>query len=301
MEMTLVHDVVVGLDGSVESSTALRWAVGALPELTRIHAVHVIRPGEELARDAVLSDSLLLRRRRETDLAECWLTPARGSGLDVRPVVREGKVAAVLMDVADEVGADVIVVGHHATARVGPRLIGRVARDLLRHAVRPVIVVPETWCPETDRNEPVVVGVGVARGTRAAIRWALEHTEADAVGLTLVHALGHRSIFRPDGLLDVLAFHLDPSVLPNWVEDDLTELAERIRDESGLEEVPMAVSVLPGRIGSVLVEAGRAASLLVIGRGEPGFVRQHAIAPFLRRALFEAPCPIAVVPAGEES
>ncbi len=301
MEMTLVQDVVVGLDGSTESSAALCFAVAVLPERTRLHAVHVIRPVEELARDAVLSDSVRDRHRREADLADCWLAPARESGLDVRPRVSEGAIADTLMAVADEVGADAIVVGHHARAHVGPGLVGAVTGDLLHHAERPVIMVPDSWRADDARSHPVVVGVGVARGTRAAIRWALGHTDVGTVGLSLVHALGPRSVFRPDGLLDVIAYHIDPSVLSEWIENDLTELAEEVREESGADDVSMSVTVSRGRTGQVLVEAGRTASLLVIGRGEPAFVRRHTIAPFLRHAIVDAPCPIAVIPAGEES
>lgn len=97
----------------------------------------------------------------------------------------------------------------------------------------------------------------------------------------------------------MLAYHLDPSVIPNWVEQDLLDLANDLRGRAGAN-VDVAVSVRPGRIGARLVEAGATASMLVIGRGEPPFIRNHAIAPHLRHAIVHAPCPIVVVPAGPE-
>jgi nucleotide-binding universal stress UspA family protein len=119
-------------------------------------------------------------------------------------------------------------------------------------------------------------------------------------GLSLVHAHGPRTVFRPDGVLDVLAYHLDPGVLPSWVEADLLELAEQVRDAAGVD-VDLRLVVRPGRTGPTLVEAGEGAQLLVVGRGEPPFVRRHALAPYLRHALVHASCPVAVVPAPETS
>lgn len=299
MNASLLPVVVVGLDGSPESEVALRWAASQAAPDGRLHAVHAVHPADALARDAVLADSVRDQHRRESELDEEWLAPVRTSDLELHPEVREGAAATVLLDVAEETDADVIVVGHHPSARFGPRLVGHVTSELLRHAHLPVVIVPSSWVPDGDPDAPVVVGVGVSSGTRAALAWTLAHTDLTAGGLSLVHALGRRSMFRQGGLLDLLAYHLDPSVLPGWVEADLTELAEQACRDAGLDDVDVLVSVDSGRTGVVLAEAGRSARLLVIGRGEPPFVRRHTIAPYLRHALVNATCPIAVVPADD--
>jgi nucleotide-binding universal stress UspA family protein len=290
-----MNDLVVGVDGSREAAAAIGWAAAALVPGGRLHAVHVLAPAEELALDAVLGDSVTMRHHRERELADVWLAPVRDTGVDVRESVVEGAVSGCLLDVAADVGADAVVVGHHGRARVGPQVVGHVTGDLLHHSSLPVVVVPEGWDPESATGVPVAVGVGVAEPTRAAIRWAMKRAGVTGSGLLLVHALGHRSLFRSNGLLDVLAFHLDPTVIPGWVEEDLLALAEEIRAETG-ESVEMTISVDPGRIGARLVEAGERARLLVIGRGEPPLLRRHVLAPYLHHAIVHAPCPIAVVP-----
>lgn len=298
MNMSLVRDAVIGLDGSPESTVALRWLATQMPSGGCVHAVHAVHPVDALARDAVLGDSVGDLHRRERELIDEWLAPLAGSAIDVRHELREGDAPDVLLEVAAEVEADAVVVGHHPHARLGPQLVGHVTRELLRHSPVPVVIVPSSWEP-VDEDAPVVVGVGVSSGTRAAIAWALEHADLGAGGLSLVHAFGRRSMFRQGGFLDLIAYHLDPSVLSDWVESDLTELAEQMSRESGRDAVELSVSVTSGRTGAVLAEAGRGARLLVIGRGEPPFVRRHAIAPYLRHALLNATCPIAVVPAAE--
>lgn len=294
----VMDDLVVGLDGSTESSTALGWAAAALVPGGRLHAVHAIGPAGELALDAALGDSVALRHRLEQELTETWLAPVADRDIDVRPVVVERGVADGLLAVADEVDADGVVVGHHPESRFGPQVVGHVTADLLHHSHRAVIVVPRDWDAGSAEGLPVAVGVGVSEPTRVAIAWAMSRAGATGSGLFLVHALGHRSLFRKDGFFDVLAYHLDPKVIPDWVEEDLAALALEIQQQTG-EDVEMTLSVDPGRIGARLVEAGERARLLVIGRGEPPFLRRRVMAPYLHHALAHAPCPIAVVPVDE--
>ena len=306
-------ELVVGLDGSAASAAALRWAVTQLDVQGvgvqgvgvegvgvegRVHAAHAVAPAEELALDAALGDSVRLLHHRETELCEQWIpTAVPGEPGDrVEAVVREGSVAGALLRLGDEVGADAIVVGHHARSRHGPRVVGHVTATLLRTAERPVVIVPLDWDPAHTCDRPVAVGVGTSRGTEAALRWTLTHPGLVRNGLLLVHAYGPRSIFRPEGWLDVLAYHLDPTVLTEWVEEDLLDLARRLQTETGTN-VSVTVSVQPGRTGPRLVEAGEAAGMLVIGRAEPPFIRSRTIAPYLRHAIVHSPCPVVVVPA----
>lgn len=284
--------VVVGLDGSSASITALRWATTQVSPRGRVHAVHVVVPSEaSRAADAAAS--------ARSSLREVWIPTAVDDSSCVTPSVRTGDVAEELLRCAAEVGARFVVVGHRARSHLGAQLVGHVTAALLHAADRPIVIVPFDWTPAHTDGRPVAVGVGVSKGTLSALRWTMEHPQYCENGMILAHARGPRSVFRADGWLDVLAYHLDPTVLPSWLEQDLLELAEQIRAETGAD-VDVAVSVHPGRTGARLVEAGGAASLLVVGRGEPPFVRTRTIAPYLRHAIVHAPCPIVVVPAAEE-
>jgi nucleotide-binding universal stress UspA family protein len=271
-------DLVVGLDGSSASAAALRWAVDQIVPGRHVHAACVAAPGE-------------------APIDESWIADALGgaSAAALEVVFREGSVADELSALADEVGADAIVVGHHSHPRHGPGVVGQVTAKLLHRADRPLVVVPREWDPATTGDRPVAVGVGVSRGTEAALCWALQRPDLASRGLLLVHAYGPRSLFRPEGWLDVLAYHLDPQVLSTWVEQELLELAGQLQAEFGTD-AEVSVSVRPGRAGARLVEAGASASLLVIGRSEPAFVRAHVLASYLRHAIVHAPCPVVVVP-----
>lgn len=66
------------------------------------------------------------------------------AGFDARLEIRTGgqDVAKLLADVADDVGADLIVVGTHGRGGVAAAIVGSVARRLCHTSHRPVLVVP---------------------------------------------------------------------------------------------------------------------------------------------------------------
>lgn len=271
MEAGGLRDLVVGVDGSGEAALALRWAVEAVASGGRVHAVSV-------------ADEHGPPRRPEATAAT------------VEPVVVEGAdVDRALLDVAADRHADAIVVGHRPQARLGMQVVGHVTAGLIHASPVPVVVVPEGWDAARDARSPIVVGVGVSAATRPAVAWAMRRAEDTGCELHLVHALGPRSWFRPDGLLDLLAYHIDPAMRSAWIAEDIDALAEEIREQTG-RAVAASVSVEHGPTGHRLVEAGQRASLLVIGRGEPAFVKRRVMAPYLRHAILNATCPVAVVP-----
>lgn len=303
-----LQQLVVGVDGSEESAAALRWASESLAPGGRLHAVHTVSFAAELAVDAVLGDSVGLRHRRESDLASAWIASVADADVTLTTEVVEGGVAESLLVSAAQLDADAVVLGHHPHTRFGPQMVGHVTADVLRHARRPVVVIPSGWVAgegdsgDRDRHDgdeaPIVVGVGVAAATRVALTWATRQARATGAGISLVHALGPRSLFRQDGLLDVLAYHIDQTMVAQWVEEDLLEMADRICEAAG-DGVELTIDVRPGRIGPRLVEAGAGARLLVIGREGHAFSR-YSMASYLRHAIRHATCPVVVVPVAEQ-
>lgn len=64
----------------------------------------------------------------------------RASGSLMSSVLREGPSAKVVLDVADERRADLIVVGTHGREGVRRALLGSVAEEIVRRSDRPVLV-----------------------------------------------------------------------------------------------------------------------------------------------------------------
>jgi nucleotide-binding universal stress UspA family protein len=82
--------------------------------------------------------------RNARELAEAGAKRAREAGLAAAPrtAERDGTLAAAILDVADEVEADVIVLGTRGLSGVKSLLLGSVSHAVLQDADRPVMVVP---------------------------------------------------------------------------------------------------------------------------------------------------------------
>jgi nucleotide-binding universal stress UspA family protein len=139
-----MQHIVVGVDGSNASRSALRWAVehartcGARVQV--IHAWTVPDVGADpLAAMIVAADELEEHARRELHLV---VDDADEAGLVApieRTLVRDDPGHA-LLDAAK--GADLLVVGSRGLGAAGDAALGSVAHTVIRDAPCPVVVVP---------------------------------------------------------------------------------------------------------------------------------------------------------------
>jgi nucleotide-binding universal stress UspA family protein len=156
--------VVVGVDGSAGSVAAIRLALeearlrGAA--LRAVHAwsmpVYVGAPEPFLlefpTRTPPVEDALVgLERRARRILDDAIATALDGSepGVEIEPVVVEGRAAEALVDAAKD--ADLLVVGARGHGGFRGLLLGSVSEQVAHHATCPVLIVPR---PEgEDRGE----------------------------------------------------------------------------------------------------------------------------------------------------
>jgi nucleotide-binding universal stress UspA family protein len=159
MSVPAVRRLTVGVDGSVESVVALRWACReAALRGAEVHAVHV---REELchslasyavplpsAAEDVSIDINDIVRTVQADIAP---------GVQVRVEEVDGLPARVLLDRG--AGADMLVLGTAGDAPGGLRSAGPVIRACLRRAPCPVVVISAAQDP-MQRREPAVAAGG---------------------------------------------------------------------------------------------------------------------------------------------
>jgi nucleotide-binding universal stress UspA family protein len=143
--MDSMNKIVVGVDGSPESLTALAWAYDeaalAGAELDVVHAWHYPYPvSEESPRE--------VRKPMEADAArelEDSLASLAGSGrcgtVRVRSHLYEAAPVDALLEEGDD--ADLIVVGCRGRGGLRSRLLGSVSRTTVQHARCPVAVIRE--------------------------------------------------------------------------------------------------------------------------------------------------------------
>jgi nucleotide-binding universal stress UspA family protein len=288
--MTAARRIVVGLDGSGESRSALRWAVAEAEmwdaELDVVHAwdlpFAIIPPPINLAYQA---DVEALERAAGALLdveVEAVRVHAGPTPRQIEKIVVRDTASRALLETAK--GADLLVVGSRGRGGFGGLLLGSVSNQCVHHAPCPVTVVRETL--DSSRRARLVVGVDGSACGHEALMWAIAEAAARQQPLIAVAAwswLDQPSGFDPDfGATDVTAM----------AETAVARARREVSGGSDLDIEIRPVNDLPAR---ALVEASSDASLLVVGsRGLGGF-RGLLLGSVSNNSVRHAHCPVVVV------
>jgi len=159
MSIPAARRIVVGVDGSVESATALRWACreaslrGA--EVLAVHAREA--PCHPVASYAVSAAAY----RDDIDVDVMWraVMPDHVPGVPVRTEVVDGLAARVLLQRCT--GADMLVLGTVSDTPGALRSAGPVIRACLRRSPCPVVVI--SGAPDPPQRREAVASAGEMR------------------------------------------------------------------------------------------------------------------------------------------
>jgi len=264
--MSVFSNLVVGLDGSLTAEHALRWAADRVVAPADIHVVHSGGATPNVPADVAVST---IQSR------------------DVSP-------ADALVDTADEVRADAIVIGPHGSGAGSG--VGSVAKNVLRAASIPVLVVDGLEPPRSATVKPPVVAcVGYGEPAQAAAAWAAQYASDHELPLVLLHAVAYRPVFPLDSGTDALASYFGEAVTASWAMDELKKTAAALREEH--PDLVITAHVDKRSVLKAVRAAGELAELVVLGkRSDEEFL--HTIGtPRLRRLVARTPFPTAVVPA----
>ena len=133
--------IVWATDGSELADDALEHVVElAKTHHSKIVAVHATELlGGRYGGAPLFGDEPEMREKIAEQVEEL-----RAAGHDAELEIRSGShdVATLVARAADDVGADLIVIGTHGHGQLAAALMGSVARGLCHHANQPVLVVP---------------------------------------------------------------------------------------------------------------------------------------------------------------
>jgi nucleotide-binding universal stress UspA family protein len=159
MSVPAVRRIVVGVDGSVESVAALRWACREAPlRGAEVHAVYV-REGRCHSLASYAAPALSAEDDVSIDIDGLVRTVQADQAprAQVRVEEVDGLAARVLLERC--AGADMLILGTSADEPGGSRSAGPVIRACLRRAPCPVVVISAAQDP-TQHREPVARAAG---------------------------------------------------------------------------------------------------------------------------------------------
>jgi nucleotide-binding universal stress UspA family protein len=143
--------IVVGTDGSATASEAVRQASELAQSVgAKVYLVSAYEPVPEGRlrdeREQVPDDLQWMVNPRED--VESTLEQSAGSisdsGVEVETLAREGDPADAILDVAEEKGADLIVVGNKGMTGAKRFLLGSVPNKVSHHAPCSVLIIRTT-------------------------------------------------------------------------------------------------------------------------------------------------------------
>ena len=141
MKLLVALDLAAATDEIVDNAAVLARKLPA-----EIWLLHVAEPdpdfvgfevGPQAVRDSVAED-LRAEHRHVQELAD----RLKGEGLKAHPLFVQGSTAETILRKANELDADMIVVGSHGRGAMYQLLVGSVSEAVLHSAKIPVLVVP---------------------------------------------------------------------------------------------------------------------------------------------------------------
>ncbi len=215
------HNILLAVDFTQPTKRSFDAAVRMARVFgATIHILHVNEEDEMFAghgSDEVnqfLAD-VVERRARWMDGFE---TAAAEQGVEAAPVLRNGRPADTILEVADEVDAGMIVMGTQGARGLGNLLTGSVAKRVLRRAERPVLVI----------SREAGVAPAESGGTFEHVVYPTDFSDASRTGLRLAELFARRTscmlslinVLRMPRLIPSMPGE-QPLVIPKSVADGL--------------------------------------------------------------------------------
>ena len=143
--MRLPKRILVATDFSDTANAAFDYAVDLAKQLgAKVTAVHAYElpvygfPNGALVASVEMTTRIMSAAQEALESA-CKVRANRG--VDITPLVRQGVTWEEVHRVAEEIDADLIVIGTHGRRGLSRALLGSVAEKIIRTATRPVLTI----------------------------------------------------------------------------------------------------------------------------------------------------------------
>jgi nucleotide-binding universal stress UspA family protein len=194
-EMSFVdtkQTIVVAADLEGRCEAALEYArklAGAYE--ARIVLAHGIDPLDYVALEAVPGNVVKRMPERARAVLDGLAADLIRDGIHSHSEVRQGEVVQMLLDVARQYDAGLLVVGTRGREGAGPVAVGTIAEQLVRRASFPVLAVAEDWNAGEFRpvpGGPIMLAMARNEATEAAMKAACSLAAKFHRTLIVVHA-----------------------------------------------------------------------------------------------------------------
>ncbi|QGV77352.1 universal stress protein [Streptomyces ficellus] len=283
-------NITVGVDGSPESLTAVRWA--AHEAELRQAPLRLVQGGERPVPSMPFSPYASTRSRQADRILRSTAEEVRSRypGLTVTTERLTCRADHALIAEANESGdVDLMVLGSRGLAGMDGFLIGPVGLAVVGASERPVVLVRPGTVPLTGSGD-VVVGVDLHESPAALLGFAFREASRRQRTLRVVNVWGVPATYGlpEDAAPETgLEFH---AVVDKTLEEALAPWQREF------PAVPVVARAVTGVVGAQLVYASVGADLLIVGRHERRAPMGPRMGHVVHAVIHHAAAPVVVVP-----
>lgn len=255
------YGIIVGVDGSPASDSAVSWAAhdaamrgGPLtlmcvqnptaPTWAQAPILQEVKGWQQAEGRSVLAKAFKIAHDIVPDDA----------GVQINGELLFSATVPTLIDLSDD--ADLIVVGTDGRGALTRGLLGSVSSGLVRHAHCPVAVIHEEQTAKPpSTQDPVLVGIDGSSAAELATKIAFDEASRRHAGLIALHAWSDRELVSIPGV--------DWSEIKTEEECLLSEVLAGWQER--YPDVVVTKQLVCDRAARALIDASRSAQLVVVG------------------------------------
>ena len=141
-------NIVVAIDFSNLASQVVAEAGKLANRLkAKLYLLHSVEPEPDFVGydndPKVIRDQIASQYHREHRLLQEYAQSLRDQGLDATAVLARGLFSEAILEHADKVSAEMIVVGSHGKGALSSLVVGSCSQQVIRRATVPVVVIPQ--------------------------------------------------------------------------------------------------------------------------------------------------------------
>lgn len=289
--------VVVGYLAGKSGTAPLHLAVGAARTLRTSLTVATIvpkpwttpSPARIDAEYASWADQLAADSAKE---AHRYLT-TMSDGLDVSYHSHAHRsVSGGLVEVVDELGADLLVLGSSANGQLGQVVVGSTADRLLHSAPVPVAIAPRGYRTRAGVLTRITCGYpGTPESVDVVRRIAELATHLEVPLRVITFAVRGRTMYPPE-----IGLHAEDSILAAW-EASAREMLAKLRDDGVVGE-DVALQVVSGNGWDQALDAAewQDGEVLALGTSPRGDIARVFLGSRGTKIMRHSPVPVLVLP-----
>lgn len=118
---------------------------------TKVYLLHSVEPEPDFVGydddPQVMRDQIASQYHREHRLLQEYAQSLRDQGVDATAVLARGMFSDTILEHAEKVGAELVIVGSHGRGALSTLVVGSCSQQVIRSSTVPVVVVPQQRKP----------------------------------------------------------------------------------------------------------------------------------------------------------